>query len=109
MDISHVADFIESRYRGEEITPAEIEQKIRVVVKALDIFEEPEGMKIRFAFGTPIEDERALDDWQEESCMTLSEMPESMKDKKYAVYEIWYDGDDEYEELCGIEVMMYQK
>ena len=36
MDITHVADFIESRYRGEKITPTQIEKKIRAVVEALD-------------------------------------------------------------------------
>lgn len=108
MDITHVADFIESRYRGEKITPTQIEKKIRAVVEALDIFEEPEGMKVRFSFGKPIYDERAFDDWQEESCLTLAEMPDDQKNKEYTVYEIWYDGDDEYEDQCGIEVMLYE-
>ena len=109
MDISHVTSFIESRYRGTEITPVQIESKIRAIVEALDIFEEPAGMKIRFAFGTPILDEDAFDDWKEESCMVLSELPDDIKNKPFTVYEIWYDGDDEYEDQCGVEVMLYTK
>ena len=109
MNIDHVTSFIESRFRGTEISPAEIESKIRAIVKALDIFEEPDGMRIRFAFGTPIDDENSIDDWKEKSCMTLADMPDDLKNKRFTVYEIWYDGDDEYEELCGVEVMMYQR
>ena len=114
MDITNVVNFIESRFRGTEISPAEIEPKIRAVVEALDIFEEPQGMKIRFSFGKPISADTTLytpilDDWKEDYCKTLSELPDDVKDGKYTVYEIWYDSDDEFEELCGVEVMLYKK
>ena len=110
MDITHVADFIESRYEGSKITPVQIEKKIRTIVEALDIFEEPEGMKIRFSIGKPANPEECgLNDWQEESCITLAEMSDDQKNKEYTIYEIWYDGDPDYEELCGVEVMLYEE
>lgn len=109
MDITNVVNFIESRFRGTEISPAEIEPKIRAVVEALDIFEDPDGMKIRFAFGTPILDEESFTDWEEKSCNELSELPDDVRNDKYTVYEIWYDSDDEFEKFCGVEVMLYKK
>lgn len=109
MDISHVLNLIESRYRGEEITLVEIERKIRAVVTALDIFEEPDKMKIRFSFGTPIFDEDAFADWKEDSCADFEALPDDIQNKKHTIYEIWYDSDDEYEELCGVEVMVYTR
>ena len=110
MNISHVTDFIGARYEGKKITPAKIEQNIRAVVEALDIFEEPEGMKIRFSIGTPIPPEEIkVDDWKEQMCVPLAELPDDLKNKEYTVYEIWYDGDPDYEELCGVEVMLYEE
>ena len=108
MDISHVTDFIEARYKGTEISPEQIESKIRTIVTALDIFDEPEGMRIRYSFGTPVEDESALDDWKEDFCKGLSELPEEVKSAAYTVYEIWYDGDPDFEDQRGVEVMFYK-
>ena len=79
MNISHVTDFIGARYEGKKITPAKIEQNIRAVVEALDIFEEPEGMKIRFSIGTPIPPEEIkVDDWKEQMCVPLAELPDDL-------------------------------
>lgn len=110
MNIFNVTRFIEARYENCKITPAELEKKIRAVITAMDICENPETVNIRFSIGQPVDPEtNGYNDWKETLCASLSDLPDELKNKEYTVYEIWYDSDEEDEDLCGMEIMVYEE
>ena len=100
MTLDHLSHNFETQFVDKEITPASIDEKIRLANSALMVVD-PSALQVRFSIGKPIDDV-GIEDWQEDFCGTLVDLPSDCVDKSYKVYEVWYDGDDGV-----IEVMIY--
>lgn len=107
LTINDITNLFEHRYQGLEVTPEQIVEKLRAVIKTMDIFQEPDRVPIRISIGKPKEPtDKDFNDWEEEMCRPLIALPGELWKESYKVYEIWYD-DDENE--YGVEVMLYKE
>ena len=107
LNIDHITSLFEHRYQGLQVTPKQIVEKLRAVIKAMDIFQEPDKVPIRISIGKPKEPtDHDFNDWSEEMCGPLLVIPGELWDELYTVYEIWYDDD---EDEHGVEVMLYKE
>ena len=107
LTIDNITSLFEHRYQDLEVTPEQIVEKLRTVIKAMDIFQEPDKVPIRISIGKPKEPtDKDFNDWVEEMCGPLTALPGELWEESYKVYEIWYD-DDENEH--GVEVMLYKE
>lgn len=108
MDIDHIDHFVKARFNGCKLTPVQIAEKLRTVIKTMDIFDDPDGVPIRISIGTPKESTREdLRDWIEDICDPLETLPEEVRNTPYILYDIWYDApedDDDWD--TGVEIMM---
>ena len=101
MELYHLAHQFEKQFIDKQVTPAIMDAKIRAANSAFEVAD-PDALHIRFSIGKPIDEEDTLDDWKEELCGTLTELPQECRDKLYKIYEIWHD---DYDGV--IEVMLY--
>lgn len=107
MNITEITTLFTKQYRGKQITPGQIVEKLRIVIRVMDVLADPDKMPIRISIGKPKKPTATcLDDWTEECCELWDNLPKELCAELYTVYEVWYDT-DEYD--YAIEIMMYKE
>lgn len=81
LSISNLTSIMDKQFNGKEISPADLESKLRAVNSALEIYNDS-NLSIRFSFGEPIDDEKSLDDWKEIECLELKKIPADRQNMK---------------------------
>ena len=89
LTVDSLVKVFDKQFNGKDITPSDMDMKLRKVNELLEIHNGI--LSIRFSFGEPIDDEHTLDDWKEIDCFELKDIPSDRQNRKYTVYEIWYD------------------
>ena len=103
MEITHLIKLFITQFQGKSITPDALAEKILKVNAALEVTKNP-NIPIQFSFGNSIKDENLFGDWNEITCFPLAELPDTMKSKKYRLYDLYYDGEYGYIEALLEEV-----